>query len=361
MHRCLTRLGTARRAAAAVLAFAALLPVWAAVDLTYRLPTDNDALFRGDNDGFFMYCDRNFEGQHTQPWEAGTFGMVRNPFRTSDGQMMFNRIHEGIDIKPLVRDAKGEPQDMVRPLAPGVVVYANTAPGASNYGRYVVVSHTVPEGTIYTLYAHLASITCAEGQYVGTGNELGRLGYSGKGLNKTRAHVHVEVCLMINAAYDRFSPPANKHGLYNGLNLAGMNTADILLHCKDGEPLSLSAYMAGLQEHYRVRVPARGTMDILHRHPFLYKGDWSKRPAALDMAFTAEGIPIAVYPADESVSEPRIVSCKPMPTLQQNCTVNRVKNSSANAALTVSGKNYIKQFLWLPGLDAAPAAAEQEP
>lgn len=327
----------------------------AAVDLTYRLPTDNDALFRGDNDGFFMYCDRNFEGEKSQPWQAGSYGFVRNPFRASNQEVMFSHVHEGIDIKPLHRDAAGEPLDMVRPLAPGVVVYTSDAPGASNYGRYVVVAHNIPEGTIYTLYAHLASITCQTGQHVGTGNELGRLGHTGRGLDRVRSHVHVEVCLMINSCYDQFSPPANKHGVYNGLNLAGMDAAPILLHCKDGETLSLSAYMATLQEHYRIRVPAVGTMDLLHRHPFLYKGDWSKRPAALDMAFTAEGVPIAVYPADEAVSAPKVIFCKPMPTLQQNCTVNRLKNSSKDAALTVSGLNYIKQFLWLPGREPAPA------
>ena len=36
---------------------------WAGgVDLVYRLPTDNDALFRGENKAFFTYVDRTFEG-----------------------------------------------------------------------------------------------------------------------------------------------------------------------------------------------------------------------------------------------------------------------------------------------------------
>lgn len=326
-----------------------------AVDLTYRPPTDNDALFRGDYEGFFMYCDRNFEGETSKPWQAGTYGFVRNPFRASNQEVMFSRLHEGIDVKPLHRDAAGEPLDIVRPLAPGVVVHTSDVPGASNYGRYVVVAHRIPEGIIYSLYAHLASVTCQEGQHVGTGNELGKLGHTGRGLDRVRSHVHVELCLLINSYYDQFAPSDNKHGIYNGLNLIGMDVTPILLHCKDGETLSLKAYMSTLQEHYRIRVPAVGTMDLLHRHPFLYKGDWSKRPAALDMAFTAEGVPIAVYPADEAVSAPKVISCKSMPTLQQNCTVNRLKNSSKDAALTVSGLNYIKQFLWLPGREPAPA------
>lgn len=328
----------------------------AASDLVYHLPTDNNALYRGAGDEFLMYCDRLFEGEASQPWEAGGYGMVRNPFRASNGQVFFSRLHEGIDIKPTRRDASGEPLDTVRPIAPGIVAYASDKPGASNYGRYVVVAHKVPEGTIYSLYAHLASVACQPGQQVKPGDTLGIMGHSGAGINRVRSHCHLEICLMINAAYDLFCPPANKHGLFNGLNLIGINAADILLASKGSVPVSLSRYFSTLKEHYRVRVPRVGTMDILKRHPFLYKGDWGKSPAALDIAFTAEGVPIAIYPAEEAVKEPAVISCKPMPTLQQNCTVNRVKNSSKDAALTASGKNYINQYLWLEGKYPPPAA-----
>lgn len=321
----------------------------AAVDLVYRLPTVNDALFRGDNQAFYTYVDRTFEGVTSQPWEAGSYGFVRNPFRLSNGAVMYSRLHEGIDISPIQRDAEGEPQDIIHPIAPGRVVHANKQPGLSNYGRYIVVEHLLPEGAFYSLYAHLAEVSCEIGQRVGTGNKLGKLGYSGVGLNKTRAHLHLEICFLINRHYDKFAPADNKHGIYNGLNLVGFDVSPLLKYCKDGAPLSLRKHLASLPEHYRVRVPCVGTMDLLQRHPFLYKGDWSKRPAALDMAFTAEGVPLAVYPAKEAVTEPKIVSCVPKPTLQQNCTANRLKNNSKNAALTVSGKRYIQNFLWLEG------------
>jgi hypothetical protein len=45
-----------------------------------------------------------------------------------------------------------------------------------------------------------------------------------------------------------------------------------------------------------------------------------------------------------------------MPTVQQNCTVNRLKNSSSNAALTRSGMGYISQYLWQKNPSLAKAA-----
>ncbi len=320
-------------------------------DLTYSLPTENKALYHGGKDAYFMYCDRHFEGRKSQPWEAGTYGMVRNPFRLGNGKLLYSRFHEGIDVKPMRRDASGEPLDPVHPIAPGTVAYVCTQPGLSNYGRYVVVAHEVPEGTIYSLYAHLASVSCEVGQKLGVKDSLGILGHSGDGLDCRRSHCHLEIGFMINSAYEQFCPEDNKHGIFNGQNLVGFNAADILLASRGGKPVSISRYIADLPEHYRVRVPRVGTMDLLRRHRFFYKGEPGKRPAppSLDIAFTAEGVPIAIYPASEVLTEPRIISCKPMPTLQQNVTVNRVKNSSRNAQLTVSGKRYINNYLWLEG------------
>lgn len=332
---------------------------WAAPqDLVFRLPTANKALFTTGQDDYYVYVDRIFEGEKTRPWQAGTYGMVRNPFRAGPrGVVMYSRFHEGIDVKPISRDAKGEPQDEVHPVAPGRVVHASSNPRHSNYGRYVVVAHQVPEGTIYSLYAHLASVTCSVGQRVGTGNVLGRLGYSGVGLNKTRAHLHLEIGLMINSRFADFYTGENKHGHFNGMNLAGFNPTDVLMTCKNGAPFSLKAYFATLKEHYRVAVPCVGTMDILRRHPFLYKGSPKEqtRPRSLEIAFTAEGVPIGIYPADREVEKPHIISCRPMPTVQQNCTVNRVKNDSTRAELTRSGLGYITQFLWLEGIYPPPA------
>lgn len=319
----------------------------APVDLIYRFPTANHALLEGRGNDFYMYCDRNFEGEKSKPWQAGGYGLVRNPFRAADGRVMFSRLHEGIDIKPLKRDAQGEPLDTVHPIAPGIVVHASDHPGLSNYGRYVVVSHHTPEGVIYSLYAHLAKVSCLVGQRVGTGNVLGVMGHSGVGLNRERSHVHLEICLMIHSRYNEFCSKENKHGLYNGLNLVGLDPAPVLLACKDGEPLSLRAHWSTLQEHYRVRVPWDGKpVDLLRRHPFLFKGKWTPRPKSLDVAFTAEGVPLAVYPSQESVSEPCVIRIKAMPTLQQNATVNRVKNSSRDPRLTASGLRYINQFFW---------------
>ena len=119
-------------------------------------PVENHALATGNPEAFYMYVDRTFEGKKSSPWQAGQFGYVRNPRRDANGEIVFTRLHEGIDIRPLRRDAKGNPLDPILAAAPGRIVHVNDQPGASNYGRYVVIEHLWDGCRYYTLYAHLA-------------------------------------------------------------------------------------------------------------------------------------------------------------------------------------------------------------
>ena len=219
-------------------------------DIVVRFPTENTALLDNRPQDFYMYVDRNFEGKKSQPWEAGAYGFTRTLVRTQAGPVAV-KFHEGIDIKPLRRDASGTPLDDVHPVAGGTVVHASANPTHSNYGRYVVIEHQLKDGPLYSLYAHLASVSCRKGDRVGTGNVIGKLGYSGVGLNKTRAHVHLELCLKLQDDFENWYSSLklgtpNRHGSYNGLNLAGFDPAPVLLQCKDGAEFSLSRHISSL-------------------------------------------------------------------------------------------------------------------
>ena len=141
-------------------------------DIVVRFPTENTALLDNRPQDFYMYVDRNFEGKKSQPWEAGAYGFTRTLVRTQAGPVAV-KFHEGIDIKPLRRDASGTPLDDVHPVAGGTVVHASANPTHSNYGRYVVIEHQLKDGPLYSLYAHLASVSCRKGDRVGTVEVVG--------------------------------------------------------------------------------------------------------------------------------------------------------------------------------------------
>ena len=131
-----------------------------AVAFSPVLPTDNDALFHGQLEDFYMFTDRDFEGRKSFPWEGGRYGFTRGPERIG-GRVVLTRFHEGIDISPVRRDDAGEPLDDVRAIEAGRVVHVSNDPRDSNYGSYVVVAHSVEGAPVYSVYAHLAGAEVA--------------------------------------------------------------------------------------------------------------------------------------------------------------------------------------------------------
>ncbi|MEO7597994.1 MAG: M23 family metallopeptidase, partial [Opitutus sp.] len=160
--------------------------------------------------------------------ESGGFGGVRS------GGIQF---HEGIDIRPLARDRRGEPTDEVYAAMSGLVRHVSTNPGNSSYGRYVVLEHPEVEPGVYTLYAHLARVSSDVriGSTVKIRQVLGVMGHSSGGyvIPKDRAHLHFEIGVMMTrnfqAWYDskKFGS-RNDHNVWNGMNLMGIDPLDFL-------------------------------------------------------------------------------------------------------------------------------------
>src|SRR5437667_2636164 len=169
------------------------------VDLV--LPTDNDALFSGDGPAFYQYVERNYKGMKSAPWEGGKYGFVRDPTDTAGG-LVYTRFHEGIDIRPVHRDANGDALDEVRAIADGKVVHVNLVPGYSNYGKYIVIEHRWDGSNYYSLYGHLSSVAVQPGETVRRGQRIGVMGYTGTGINRERAHLHLELCLMFSRQFE---------------------------------------------------------------------------------------------------------------------------------------------------------------
>ena len=226
------------------------------------LPTDNDALFSGGGPAFYQYVERNYKGAQSMPWAGGQYGFVRDPNETSVG-IVYTRFHEGIDIKPVHRDANGEPLDQVRAIADGKIVHTNLVPSHSNYGCYVVIEHRWAGSNYYSLYGHLSTITVKPGQAVQKGEPIAVMGYTGKGINRERAHVHLELNLLRSHQFESwhdslFKKDPNRHGLYNGLNLAGIDIARLYLALRKRPSLTIPEFLAEEEMFYKAAIPKSG-------------------------------------------------------------------------------------------------------
>lgn len=283
-----------------------LKPEPAEIRQHFRPPTANHALFEPEAG------DRYFVGTVGRSWTSGTFGCVR-----SEGY----QLHEGLDIRPLERDSRGEALDPILAAADGIVAYVNPKAALSNYGIYVVLRHEIQGWELFTLYAHLARVgdRITPGLRVQCGEPLGIMGRTANtrsGISKDRAHLHFEINLLVNDRFadwhrKHFPGQRNDHGVWNGRNMLGIDPLPLLLQQHhDPSLLDLSALIR--QQPVLCRTLVRSTdFDWLHRYPATVEPRSLKNSAEIvahEIHHDFVGIPIRIIPrtADEAAGRARI-------------------------------------------------------
>ncbi len=320
-----------------------LASVLGAAPIDLRLPTENHHLLTGELDQFYMYVDRNFEGQSSKEWQAGCFGIVRSPIRVGD-QIVLTKFHEGIDIAPMNRDKLGNPLDLVSSIAPGRVVHTSPIAGRSNYGKYVVVEHPWENSLFYSIYAHLAEITCQPGDAVDAGAVLGKMGFTGAGIDRTRAHCHLELGMLMSTRYDDWTKKSggaeNYHGNFNGMNIIGAEVSRFFVEQKASPELQFSRFISTTPVYFKVTLPSHGTPDFVKRYPWLNHGA-AESAVSWEISFSATGLPLAFNPSTREVAAPLVTSIRPSTVPQRYLTRGLVLGEGNQASLTPAGKQLV--------------------
>lgn len=273
----------------------------------FQLPTANRAIYDADGG-----AERFFVPTVGKTWRSGCFGCVR-----TEGWQM----HEGLDIRCLQRDKKGEPIDPVMATAEGTVAYVNRKAGLSNYGNYLILRHVVDGIEVYSIYAHLREIRedLKPGLPVKSREVIGMMGRTAntrEGISKDRAHVHFELNLFVNdqfpAWYKKNYPKQrNDHGLWNGQNLLGIDPRAVLLEQQEqGAKFNLVQLLQKQPELCRVFVRETNFPWLTRYAPLVRSNPIAAKEGVVgyEISLNFIGIPISLTPraASELKSKSRV-------------------------------------------------------
>lgn len=262
---------------------------------SFHLPTANRTLFDADGGG-----ERFFVPTVGKTWITGTFGCVR-----SEGR----QLHEGLDIRCLQRDKRGESTDPILATADGTVAYVNRKASLSNFGNYLVLHHEIDDLEVYSTYAHLREVgpDLKPGAAVKSGVPIGIMGRTAntrEGISKERAHVHFELNLFVNDRFPEwykknFPGQRNDHGAWNGQNMLGLDPRAILLEQQRlGPRFSLAQFIQSQTELCRV-VVLKTNFPWLKRYANLVRPNpLAKKEgvAGYEIALNFNGIPKELIP-----------------------------------------------------------------
>jgi len=236
--------------------------------------------------------------------ESALWGCVRN-----NG----TRFHEGIDLRSIQRDGRGESVDRIYAFDRGIVRYASRDPSKSSYGRYIVVEHPHWMSGMVTLYAHLSYVPerIKPGLEVRGGEAIGVMGRSASyTIPKERAHLHFEIGMWMGAGFrkwydrQRFDTP-NDHGDFNGMNIVGANVWSWLQKLKSGQAKSVMECFAAEPTAVRVTVWEKSIPDALRANPELMTNTFLPADlAGWRISFAASGLPLRFEALSASLKRP---------------------------------------------------------
>ena len=226
-------------------------------------PTPNPAFAKGMGYSAFI--------QKTGPdkeFSSGVFGCVRN-----NGF----KFHEGLDLYPVRRDAKGRAEDRVFAAMKGTVTYINTNSAYSAYGKYLVLEHSDLQPSLYSLYAHMASFepNLRLGSTVDVAKPLGKMGNSASyPIPLERSHLHFEIGLRLTDDFQAwFSRKAfktpNRHGNYSGFNLVGIDPIPFYASFQKKSFAKPIDYLKSLPIQAKVKIKTNKVPDFVRRYPTL--------------------------------------------------------------------------------------------
>ncbi|HEX2861165.1 MAG TPA: hypothetical protein VHN79_05980 [Lacunisphaera sp.] len=135
------------------------------------------------------------------------------------------------------------------------------------------------------------------------GQVIATMGRSAGGyaIPKERAHLHFEIGLMLTEnfhswfVWKKFGSP-NRHGVWNGMNLIGVDPKDFLDQWRRRRVDNFQQYFSGLKSAVRLRVATTHVPDFIRRYPALLRKPIDGLVGGWEVQCDVTGLPFAWTP-----------------------------------------------------------------
>jgi hypothetical protein len=138
----------------------------------------------------------------------------------------------------------------------------------------------------------------------------------------------------------------NHHGIYNGINLAGLDVAKLYLQLHENPDLTIAQFLSREEVFYKVAFPRSRYFELPKLYPWMVKGAAEAEPRSWEVSFARSGLPLRIEPSERKVRQPEVVYVKPS-SLNASYLTNGVATGPTNHAhLTEYGMQMMRLLIW---------------
>jgi hypothetical protein len=189
------------------------------------------------------------------------------------------------------------------------------------------------------------------GDAVKRGQRIAVMGYTGTGLNRERAHLHLELTLMLSHEFESwysafFRNDPNRNGIYNGMNLAGLDVARLYLALHKNPSLTIPEFLGGEETFYKVTLPKSRHFELPKLYPWMLTTGTRNEKSSWEVSFAQSGVPLRIESSDKQLTQPELSYVKKSSMNYSYLTRDIVSGQGANAHLTDYGRQLMRLLVW---------------
>jgi hypothetical protein len=189
------------------------------------------------------------------------------------------------------------------------------------------------------------------GDTVKRGQRIAVMGYTGTGLNRERAHLHLELNLLLSHQFEAwyntfFRNDPNHNGIYNGMNLIGLDIARLYLALRNDPSLTIPEFLRREETFYKVTLPKSRHFELPKLYPWMFTTASRNEKSSWEVSFAQSGVPLRIEPSDKNVTQPEFSYARKSSVDYSYLTRDIISGRGANAHLTDYGRQLMRLLIW---------------
>jgi hypothetical protein len=145
--------------------------------------------------------------------------------------------------------------------------------------------------------------------------------------------------------YDAFhQDDPNHHGIYNGINLCGLDIARLYLALREKPSVTIPQFIGHEEIFYKVALPKSRHFELPKLYPWMVNG--TAEPRSWMVSFARGGLPLRIEPSERKVKQPEIVSVKPSRLDASYLTNGIATGPSSHPHLTDYGQQMLRLLIY---------------
>jgi hypothetical protein len=177
------------------------------------------------------------------------------------------------------------------------------------------------------------------------------MGYTGVGINKERAHVHLELNLLLSHQFESWHDAVhtndpNHNGIYNGINLAGLDVARLFLSLRTDSALTIPQFLREEDVAYKVALPRSAHFELPREYPWMIGKSAAAGTKSWEVSFTRSGLPVKIEASTKEVRTPELTWLKKTSVDGSYLTIGKVTGRNGKGQLTLDGYNAMRLLIW---------------